>query len=77
MPFEVRTTVHPALTPPARCCDLADELASHDVCKWVLQPFRPSGCADPAVVAAAPRGASIDPALVAALAVLVPGVTVR
>jgi pyruvate formate lyase activating enzyme len=77
VPFEVRTTVHPALTPPGALLALADELASHDLREWVLQPFRPSGCGDPAVLAAAPRGASIDPALVAALAVLVPGVTVR
>jgi len=77
VPFEVRTTVHPALTPPGALLDLADELASRDVRTWVLQPFRPAGCADPSVVAAVPHGATIDPALVAALAALVPGVTVR
>jgi pyruvate formate lyase activating enzyme len=75
--FEVRTTVHPALTPPGALLELADELASRDVRAWVLQPFRPAGCADPAVVAAAPHGAPIDRVLVATLAVFVPGVTVR
>ena len=41
--FEVRTTVHPALTPPGALLELADELASRDVRTWVLQPFRPVG----------------------------------
>jgi pyruvate formate lyase activating enzyme len=74
---EVRTTVHPALTPAAALLELAGELESRDIRAWVLQPFRPSGCADPAVVAAAPQGAPIDPVLVASLAAFVPGVTVR
>ena len=77
VPCEMRTTVHPALTPGAALLELAGELEARDIRAWVLQPFRPSGCADPAVVAAAPQGASIDPALVASLAAFVPGVTVR
>jgi len=77
VPHEVRTTVHPLLTPAASLLELACELESRDIRAWVLQPFRPSGCADPAVVAAAPQGAPIDPALVASLAAFVPGVTVR
>lgn len=75
--FEVRTTVHPALTPPAVLERLASELAAHAVTRWVLQPFRPTGCANPALVAAAPRGATIDEMLLTQLRTRLPNVVVR
>lgn len=65
--FEVRTTVHPLLTPPDALERLARELAARGVTRWVLQPFRPTGCADAALVAAAPTGVRFAPALLAQL----------
>jgi len=64
---EVRTTVHPVLTPPAALERLARELAARGVTRWVLQPFRATGCADPALVAAAASGTMLEPALLARL----------
>ena len=50
---EVRTTVHPTLTPAAALEGLARELAARGIERWVLQPFRPTGCANADVVEAA------------------------
>jgi pyruvate formate lyase activating enzyme len=74
---EVRTTVHPALTPPAVLEKLARELAGRGIARWVLQPFRVTGCADEALVAGAPHGATIEPALLALLRTYVPAIEVR
>lgn len=74
---EIRTTVHPSLVPDDALLRLADELAALGVRHWVLQPFRPTGCVDEALVAAAPRGAKIGDALVARLRAIVPGVVVK
>jgi pyruvate formate lyase activating enzyme len=75
--LEVRTTVHPALTPPEALLRLAHELAERGALSWVLQPFRTVGCTDPELLATAPHGVVIDPALLARLDSIVPGVTVR
>ena len=75
--LEVRTTVHPALTPPAMLVTLARELAQAGVARWVLQAFRTTGCANDALLAAAPRGARIDDDTVAMLKVHVPEIEVR
>ncbi|MCC7327088.1 MAG: anaerobic ribonucleoside-triphosphate reductase activating protein [Burkholderiales bacterium] len=75
--YEVRTTVHPQLTPAAALMRLAGELASRGVIRWALQPFRPTGCADEALVAAAPRGATLDDALLTRLSARVPIIDVR
>ena len=75
--LEVRTTVHPTLTPPERLAALARELAQMGVARWVLQAFRPTGCASDGLVAAAPRGALIDDATVAMLRAWVPDIAVR
>jgi len=75
--FEVRTTVHPALTPPETLLTLARELAQMGVRRWVLQAFRPTGCASEDLVAAAPRRAEIDAATIAALKAIVPETVVR
>jgi pyruvate formate lyase activating enzyme len=74
---EVRTTVHPDITPPGALERLARELAGRGVARWVLQPFRATGCANEALVAAAPRGATLDAALLARLSVHVPVIEVR
>lgn len=76
-PYELRTTVHPALTDAAALEQLARELAARSVLRWVLQPFRPTGCASPDLVASEPRGARLDDALLARLAAHVPVIEVR
>lgn len=43
VPYEVRTTVHSALLGPESLGELACELGSHGVERWVLQPFRSHG----------------------------------
>ena len=73
---EVRTTVHPTLTPPAALKRVAQELAARGAARWVLQPFRPTGCVDDDLVAAA-RGFTIDDRLVAYLSRYVPEVVIR
>ena len=77
VPVEVRTTVHPEVTPPAMLETLARQLAGRGIRRWVLQQFRPTGCASDALVAAAPHGARIGGDLLAALAVHVPQIVVR
>lgn len=75
--FEVRTTVHPALTAAEQLLALARELAAHGLRSWVLQRFRPVGCADDALNVAAPAGALLDDALLAELRAIVPAVVLR
>jgi pyruvate formate lyase activating enzyme len=74
---EVRTTVHPVLTPPDAMEALARELAARGVLRWVLQPFRPTGCANDELVAAAPQGVTLPAALLARLSAHVPVIEVR
>jgi pyruvate formate lyase activating enzyme len=73
---EVRTTVHPVLTPPSALKRVAKDLAARGVGRWVLQPFRPTGCVDDDLVAAA-LGLTIDERLVAYLSRYVPEIVVR
>jgi pyruvate formate lyase activating enzyme len=75
--FEVRTTVHPALLSPDVLARLARELAERGIDRWVLQPFRPTGCAERDLVATAPRGAALEAALLARLRGDVPAIEVR
>jgi pyruvate formate lyase activating enzyme len=77
VPFEVRTTVHPRLTPPAALQVIAELLAAHGIARWVLQPFRATGCADAALVAAAPRGVTLDAACIDRLRTTVKDIVVR
>ncbi len=74
---EVRTTVHPALTPPAALEQLGRELADRGVARWVLQTFRATGCLNQTLVSFAPHGATIQPELLALLRALVPAIEVR
>jgi len=75
--YEVRTTVHPTLTPPAALERLADLLAARGIQRWILQPFRPTGCANEDVVAAAPAGATLDRELLARLSQRIPVIEIR
>jgi pyruvate formate lyase activating enzyme len=75
--YEVRTTVHPTLTPPAALERLARELAERGLQRWVLQIFRASGCASESVIAAASRSAALDRAMLERLAGYVPVIEVR
>lgn len=75
--YEVRTTVHPLLTSPDAMELLAVELAARGVERWVLQPFRATGCASKALVSAAPRGDAIIRGLQSRLTHLVPVIEVR
>ena len=75
--LEVRTTVHPALTPPGMLVTLARELAHAGVVRWVLQAFRTTGCANEALLAASPRGARIGDDTVAMLKAYVPEIELR
>ena len=75
--YEVRTTVHPDLTPPAALERLARELAARGIERWILQPFRATGCVNEALVAAAPNGAMPERALLMRLSDCVPVIEVR
>ena len=75
--LEVRTTVHPLLTPPPDLLALAGELADRGVRAWTLQMFRPIGCANDALNAAAAHGARVDDAVLAALRERVPDIALR
>ena len=77
VPYEVRTTVHPDLIALPQLEALAVELAARGVLHWVLQPFRPIGCASAALIASAPRGTMLDRAWIEALRRHVPGASVR
>ena len=74
---EIRTTVHPALSPPSALLRLANELGDRGVLSWTLQPFRAAGCANDALVSSAPYGAAIDASLLADLRAHVPATVVR
>lgn len=72
--LEVRTTVHPALLGAEDLTALATTLRDLGVRRYVLQPFRPQGCADPDLLT---RAAVQDSALLARLAAAFPGGEVR
>ena len=75
--YEVRTTVHPDVTAPDVLDELARELAARGISRWILQPFRPTGCANVDLVAAAPQGVTLAPDLLARLSAPVPVIEVR
>ncbi len=75
--FEVRTTVHPTLTPPGRLETLARDLARRGILRWVLQRFRPIGCASAALIATSPDLAVLDDGLLARLGAHIPDIVIR
>ncbi len=74
LPFETRTTWHPGLLSEARLIALARELAAAGAGRWVVQAFRPDGCADPSRAAAGPT--VFPPDLVARLQAAAPRLTI-
>jgi pyruvate formate lyase activating enzyme len=74
--YEVRTTVHLGLTPPAALLRLARELAARGIRRWVLQMFRATGCVNEGVLASGPN-AILDRALLARLSEHVPVIGLR
>lgn len=52
VPYEFRTTVHPLYHTPDSLLQLAEELQQLGAKHYLLQEFRPQGCADEAVSAA-------------------------
>lgn len=75
--YEVRTTVHAALTPPAALVRIAGELAARGIHRWVLQPFRAGGCATAALITSPLRDAGLNDALLMQLRAYVPEIEVR
>jgi len=58
IPCEIRTTVHPDLLGDADLRDLSTDLAARGAPRTRIQPFRPEGCVDSALVGAG--GASLQ-----------------
>ena len=52
LPFEVRTTWHPALLTEAGLLTLAHELSQAGPLTWAVQAFQPGGCQDAALAGA-------------------------
>jgi pyruvate formate lyase activating enzyme len=75
--YEVRTTVHPALTPSPALERLARELAARGVERWILQRFRATGCANEDVVASASAGMILDRGLLGRLSEQIPFIEIR
>jgi len=71
---ETRTTWHPGLLTEAELATLAGELADADAGRWVIQAFRPDGCADDALAAAGPT--VFPPDLIARLQTAAPRLTI-
>lgn len=65
VPYEVRTTVHPAVLDDDALLCMADELAGMGVDSWVLQRFRAEGCGDEALTAQMPAPLRVSAALAA------------
>lgn len=72
--YETRTTWHPGLLDEAELVVLAGELAEAGAGRWVLQAFRPEGCADAELAAAGPT--VFPPDLVGRLQAAAPRLTI-
>ncbi|MDR2244403.1 MAG: anaerobic ribonucleoside-triphosphate reductase activating protein [Burkholderiales bacterium] len=77
VPFEVRTTIHGALTPPEELQALATILNERGVTHWVLQPFRAQGCDNEELLAHSGEATVLDEALLQTLRERVPQIDVR
>ena len=74
VPYEVRTTVHPALLDAQVLQTLALDLRASGIGRWVLQPFCGRGCVEPALSA---ENISIETSLVTHLRRIIPEIVVR
>ncbi|MDR1528887.1 MAG: anaerobic ribonucleoside-triphosphate reductase activating protein [Burkholderiales bacterium] len=63
VPYEVRTTVHGALTPATELLRLAQQLSDAGVTRWILQPFRDQGCDNQTLLERANEATVLDEAL--------------
>lgn len=72
---EFRTTVHSALLDAEDLLAIAGELRAHGVRRWVLQPFRTTGCRDAGLLAQADAG--LLNAMLPALSLLVADIVIR
>lgn len=77
VPYEVRTTVHGALTPPKQLLLLAQQLHDAGVTHWVLQPFRDMGCDNGTLLARAEEAVVLDEALLEQFRQVIQNVEVR
>lgn len=77
VPFEIRTTVHGALTPPETLQALATILKERGITRWVLQPFRAQGCENETLLALAAEARILDEELLQTLREDVPNIEVR
>ena len=74
IPFEARTTWHPGLLDTDELVALARELAAAGAARWVIQAFRPDGCADETLAAAGVT--AFPPDLVSRLQAAAPRLTI-
>lgn len=74
VPYEVRTTVHPALLDAQALQALAHDLRASGVRQWILQLFCGRGCMDLALSA---ENIRIDTSLVAQLRQIIPEISVH
>ncbi len=74
--YECRTTLHPALLPPAEIIELAQTLARMRVKNYALQVFRAQGCNDTSLNAVPTHGYP-DQATLRQVAALFPRFTLR
>ncbi|MBB5192365.1 pyruvate formate lyase activating enzyme [Silvimonas terrae] len=77
VPFECRTTIHPALHNLDSLLQLAGTLAVQGIQDFVLQPFRASGCSSAMLLQQPVPPGWPDTAMLARLRQLLPGTQVR
>jgi pyruvate formate lyase activating enzyme len=73
--FETRTTWHPDLLDEASLSELAGELSRENAGQWIIQAFRPEGCASPRLAANGP--AVFPPHLLSRLRTAAPNLTIK
>ncbi|MDR3429523.1 anaerobic ribonucleoside-triphosphate reductase activating protein [Silvimonas sp.] len=75
--YECRTTIHPSLLNDDALLRLAGTLAVYGVQDFVLQPFRPNGCASSQLLQQPAPANYPSPATLQQLSKLVPGTRIR
>lgn len=77
LPYELRTTWHPALLSRDQLRQIARELAAMGARRWIVQPFRAEGCPVRWLRESMALPARVDRDLRAELAALIPDFAVR
>ncbi|MDR0588419.1 MAG: anaerobic ribonucleoside-triphosphate reductase activating protein [Burkholderiales bacterium] len=75
--YEVRTTIHGALTTQTQLILLAQELKNAGATRWVLQPFRAEGCDNADLLGNPSSPLALNDALLSELRNVIPDTTVR